>query len=336
MCGIAGISQITDITRRMIPHLLWDIEARGQDSWGATNGTHTVKELGSITRTFASREAEIYGWDRAIFHTRSASVGAVNLANQHPFHFIYNDPDKPDHPWVRTIQGIHNGCVLNHETLAKKYDRSEGFQVDSAHIFAHFAEGRDVKEVCGWGNIAWYEYDPDHPEGWLRMERFNSDNLHIARLKSGEIVFCSTYSAIARGAWMAGTTIETSFEVKENTIYNVEFTPEALDRPVIWHNKTQREFGTRYLYEPITRSNMIGTYEDDWKDWKGNREYPRRDTSITMPTMAQLQAAERSKGICAAPGCKNEVRGKSRKLALVCESCVREAYRDFHLLGSTV
>ena len=138
MCGIAGFSHTTDVTRRMAPHLLWDIESRGKDSWGATDGLDTVRVLGPVTNTYVDNRDIIEGWERTIFHTRGASTGEVTVENQHPFYFVEGEENTPG--WKRSIMGIHNGIVNNHSELNRKYSRN--FSVDSMHIFKHLVERR--------------------------------------------------------------------------------------------------------------------------------------------------------------------------------------------------
>src|ERR1700734_3632924 len=172
MCGICGTSNLTDTTRRMMPYLLWSIEDRGRDSWGATDGTDCVKVLGPVTSSFERHADHVLGWDRAIFHTRAASTGEVTVENQHPFRFVRGgtiDPegniiDTPEDPWLKTVVGIHNGIVSNHLELKNKYSR-HNFDVDSMHIFRHIVDGRPMSEIYGWGNLAWYDYTPEDRGG---------------------------------------------------------------------------------------------------------------------------------------------------------------------------
>ena len=64
MCGIFGFNKATEATWAMTPFLAWDMERRGRDSWGVTNGVDRVhKQVGTITSGIGQwlRSGEIEG-----------------------------------------------------------------------------------------------------------------------------------------------------------------------------------------------------------------------------------------------------------------------------------
>lgn len=311
MCGIAGFSHTTDVTRRMLPHLLWEMEGRGRDSWGATNGVDILKEVGPVTQSFEKHRKEIFGWNRAIFHTRGASTGDVTITNQHPFVFSAGTPGEPD--WKRTVVGIHNGVVVNHNTLNEKYQRN--FTCDSMHIYKHLAEDRDMSEIYGWGNLAWYDYDKTHPDGYLRMLRFNQDALEIAKLSTGEIVFCSTSAPIVRAAAMAGSSVALFYSLQNENIYSVEFDN---DKPTLYHSQKKMNFGNRYDCSLSNNTNNITSFESNTNRHAGYYK-------VRMQAQAQKEYLD---GICMRMGCTEKVVGGSRKSAVLCADCMRNVMVD--------
>jgi hypothetical protein len=328
VCGIFGFSKLTSNTLTMAPYMAWEMESRGDDSWGGTDGTpeNTLRIVGPITDALYDHFGTISSWDRAIFHTRGASTGAVTAPNQHPFRFVMGGPEhsfgKPDEdpgPWVRTINGIHNGIVSSHEYLNKKYSRN--FEVDSMHIYAHMAAALPLSEICGWGNLAWYEYTSDHPEGILRMLCFNNDQLHICQLTTGEIVFCSTVSTIFRAAHMAGVDVRKEYDVKERVMYSIG---EMDGRAGLFRTKVTVPFGTRNFFDPTpTRATVFhGGYG---YPTESPRRSPNR-TSLQSIPLAELQSTERREGLCAVSGCIRKVT-KDRKVNLVCDGCFAEVMK---------
>lgn len=309
------------------------MQSRGRDSWGATNGTELVKRLGPIEETWFDHEDQIWDWQRAIIHTRGASVGSVTVANAHPFMFHNGSNDD----WKRTVVGIHNGHVANHEELDKKYPNrrdSSGHpaEVDSAHIFAAFAEGAPTSEIYGWGNLAWYEYTPELIQGRLYLMKFNADALNVVMLETGEIAFCSEILPLRRAAMMAGTRVKHPFKIEDERVYYVD--PEY-DSDGVWvrdrlfDTKERRVFGSRV--QPMQ------VWEGWDSGWTGGR---RNDCRAPMgyrggTNIHNVQHEARRAGVCGVMSCENKV-AKGRKNALVCDECyeataklvLREAKRE--------
>lgn len=318
MCGIAGVSHLTDVTRAMLPYLAWDIESRGRDSWGATNGTSTSKHLGPITCSMWDSMEEILSWDRCILHTRAASCGAVTIPNAHPFQYKLHQSDGT---LTRRVMGIHNGIVVNHIALDNRYHRD--FEVDSMHIFAHLAEGRAMSDIHGWGNIAWYEFDEDFPDGCLRVLRFNNDALHIAKLVTGELVFCSTKDTIIRAAAMAGSDVKKFLTTSEDTVYRL-----GQDRDGEWQffkREPKMLFGTRV--EPFVRQFPDADFQRVYEAHRHTFHEPSR-YGEKPPTLATIHFEDRKKDICLINGCLRKVT-PNRRNSLVCEE-------DWKLISSGV
>ena len=331
MCGIFGFSRLTDVTRRMAPLLAMEMESRGKDSWGATAGGPDVfKHLGPITKswhTFASSQEFLSTWPRAIFHTRAASTGAVTLENQHPFQIECKGV---------TYIGIHNGIITNHEELNKKHKRS--FECDSPHIFMAIAGFSPPREICGYGNIAWYTRKPnENPE--LHLLRFNGDNLNVARLTSGEIVFCSNKDCITKAANMAGSDIKNFCTIDPEHQYNIGVgtSEDGVSDEV--YTGVKVDFGYRYLSTIHNVSNTDSWSDSFWGGREGRRNtifsssgnQDHRRIGMLGPVVSKdpsaVGRADRSNNICLMNGCLNKVRG-SRTRSIVCDTHYNEIARE--------
>ncbi len=208
MCGLFGYSRTTRLTELMTPTLAIAMSGRGKDSWGVTDGETIYKAVGDIVDTFVD-----CGLEAPLYHTRAASIGAVSYRNAHPF--------KMEHEG-RVVIGAHNGHLTNHWALKDKYARKD-VEVDSEHIFIHLAENKPLSDFAGYGAVVWYEYPSNAPQDRVRyFSRFNHDALYFAKLKSGEIVFCSTKKAIDMAATLAGASIDFYYDTSPLVKYSIE------------------------------------------------------------------------------------------------------------------
>ena len=301
MCGIFGFSRLTPVTRAMAPYLAWEMESRGRDSWGATDGNDILKHLGPITSSWHSiyDTDEWQRWERMIVHTRAASTGAVTIENQHPF-VIENNGKK--------YVGIHNGIVTNHDELNRKHKRT--FDCDSPHIYMASAGFSNPFDISGYGNLAWYQIE-GQGEPVLKICRFNADNLNVFKLATGEIVFCSTSEPVRKAAKMAGSEVKTVVNIdpeKEHTIR------PSNDDPNVDEVYTGRRinFGYRYNTNHNTPFYSVGH--------NGHVNDHRRPGLVKVKNPSLAGARDRQNNMCIATGCNNKVR-RSRAKELLCESC---------------
>jgi predicted glutamine amidotransferase len=320
MCGIWGYSKLTDITWRMSPILALAMEERGKDSWSATNGVDTYKQLGPISDTFGQfwPSPEFAAWPRAIFHTRAASRGAVTIPNQHPFDYTHDDETGV---FIRRVIGIHNGCINPHDELNKKYDRT--CEVDSMHIFKHIAEGRDVGEIGGWGAIAWYEYTPDDPDGTLFLTRFNMTSLSVIQLETGEVVFASTGTSLVRAANIAGAKIKATYQIDDDKVFSVERDNEGNDYLLHVSERTLK-FGVRANTTTTIYyghgGNTITTYSETHSGgFRGAAEEWARAFHNTAENIYNVGEDKRKTHKCAGVSCSANV--PSRKHSVLCTKC---------------
>lgn len=226
MCGIWGSASLTPGIQRMLPHLAISMLARGQHSWGASDGYEIIRHVGPIYKTWAAERERISQWDAGIFHTRHASVGSADdINNAHPFTAHRADESE--------IIGIHNGTLTNHTELNAQ--RSRHCTVDSQHIWLHLAEGRPFTELRGSANLAWWDIAVDSTRT-LNLARINSTSLNIARLEDGGIIFCSELQPLQIAAHLAGVPVVSTYTVDEFRRY-------ILTGQVLFSTEDELKFG---------------------------------------------------------------------------------------------
>lgn len=194
MCGIFG-HKFTRPDRRVIPltaALSVLMECRGRDSWGYLNinekGLHVRKDVGPISQGLTARS--LRGTTQLIAHTRAATTGKVNAKNAHPLRYAH-------------VIGVHNGIVVNHGDLNKRYNRS--FEVDSHHIFAHIADECPLSEIDGYGAAV---YVDDRELQRVHLTKWNGGTLAVAQIRAAGQplgnVFASTRDALVAALGVAG------------------------------------------------------------------------------------------------------------------------------------
>ena len=320
MCGIMGFSRITDITRRMAPFLALEMEGRGRDSWGATNGTEIIKHLGPIHKTWMESVPGWSTWSTGIFHTRAASTGKVCMENQHPF------PTAKDN---KVILGIHNGVVTNHEALNKKYNRM--YECDSPHIFEAIVGNSPTEEIQGYGNLAWYQMTVEDPTPRLHLARFNGDNLNIGILETGEIVFCSTRDVVEKAALMAGGKVRIFYATVGDVEYDIRVDEADPTQDSLW-KVGDLKFGSRTygMGNQAAEFFRAGTASTDT-----HRNPPvgfQSSYRPVYPTLDQLNSTDRGNNICGVSSCTEKVE-PNRRRALVCQKHMDKFIKELAGVG---
>lgn len=284
----------------MLPFLGLAMQTRGRDAWGASNGQVVLKHVGELTESWHEDRDRINTWDAGIFHTRGASFGSGKvLANAHPFEYIRADGDR--------VIGIHNGAITNHHELDTKYKRH--CEVDSMHLWMHRAEGKPWSDIEGWGNLAWWEMD-DRGRRLISLARFNSDNLAVARLEQGEMVFCSELGAIRTIARMMGNPVQGSWVLDEHHRYYFHDNDQGV--MTLWRDEQRLPFPDPY---------SAAAWEEYGCGYTGGGNLARKryQQGPVHPPMSGLD------GLCAKCG---DTRVAS-KAQVLCQACLGEMTTEF-------
>lgn len=212
MCGLFGWQlsekgmQAGDV-KLLAAFLGTEMDSRGGDSWGVALplSGQMYKGLGKFSKGKVINEIVK---PIVLGHTRRATTGKVTLENAHPF-IIGN-----------TI-GAHNGIISNDDELSKKYKRD--FSVDSMHLLAHIDEGKDIKEISGYGTVSYYNKDVKDE---IYLARGLSGDLNIVGIgvhkKPLGVVWCSTSYSIEKALEVAGFTEFFDYRVMSETLYLVK------------------------------------------------------------------------------------------------------------------
>jgi hypothetical protein len=115
------------------------------------------------------------------------------------------------------VTGAHNGAIWNASVLDAKYPM-RNFQVDSEHLIAHIAERRDMRELTGYGSVA---YTDSRAPGEVFLSRMAEGELSVAKVKGGGVVWASDDEHLIPACRMAGLRV-TLCHVKESAVYVVQ------------------------------------------------------------------------------------------------------------------
>lgn len=222
MCGIAYISKLTPENLDAFLLLCYDMQDRGEDSFGFTDGARVWKWDKAFTSVWRDTkgilESLVESNPSIIAHTRAASVGEVTVENSHPFRVI--DPEDNS----REVVGVHNGGIGNYTALNQQYNRD--FKVDSQHIFAHIAESRSCDDLNGYGTVVWNEVikRQDKVVKFDYFVKFNNGSISVAQYTSdfGDIiVLASTESPVVKVCSVMGVE-PTFYNIKEEQRYEIK------------------------------------------------------------------------------------------------------------------
>lgn len=234
-------------------------DARGGDSWGFVDPSdgNIIKGMGKMVNHAWRFNSPYY----MLGHTRKGTVGKIVVENSHPF-----DMGK--------IVGVHNGMISDHEELNKKHGRTH--EVDSQHILSHIQEGKELKEIFGYGMVAYYWKDnptslflSDVRDGQITVRSVGPNG-------QGGIVFSSSDTHLTRALDAAGIEYDRqefaikpgmTYEVRNYGLYNTTLPKNQLSN---WSDsgKSKRityggSYGGSNVVYPYSLSGWNG---GDWDD----------------------------------------------------------------------
>lgn len=184
-------------------------------------------------------------------HTRAPTTGKIAKENSHPFEF-------------GNIVGAHNGIIHNHEQLNRQYDRK--FEVDSMHIFAHMAEGKELSDLRGYGAIEFVR--SENPDIICLAKISSTGSLAIFETAYG--IFWSSDDDHLKAALDAGGLKYKEYEVKEHVEYFTQKGQVFVDKSI--KHKLETTVVTRFH----GNGHYIGADMNDWFD-KKDKEEPWKD-----------------------------------------------------------
>lgn len=286
MCKVAGVTKVTDKNRNevwMFMMMLGELMTPGNDDglgyaafdkkgnifgekW--LNNKHAFLDISSkIPNLTAEKMAKAYNFfgekvlrDEAqaiILHTRAATCGR-GIFNTHPF------VDKPDKPNVAII---HNGMIMNHLELTKKYSTCDSEVI--AHLYSdqevskNFGKIDDVTgRLFGWYTVLALSTDD---KGRMIMDAFTDgprlNSFYIPELETR--VFCTSAWDIQKCAELFGYTVREGKAMKANTAQRIDvLTGEVLERKRCVEMKER----PRRSVDPVTGADvtwMEGDFDDD-------------------------------------------------------------------------
>jgi hypothetical protein len=219
MCGIFGFTKYTASPQQlvMVSVLADKMVERGRQSWGSTDGI-TVKKFAetialgnwSLGHFMEPSQGHL---QTMLAHTRASSHGAITVENAHP-HVAFSEDA------MHMIVGVHNGTIVDDSMVAHN---TKKFEVDSQMIFDMLVNDLPTKDLEGTGVLVYMQ-----DQNSLRMLRFNSTNLYVARdLGTGGLIWASTQAAVLQAALRAGITLSDELKVEPCTIYEVQDSPQG-------------------------------------------------------------------------------------------------------------
>lgn len=206
MCGIFGYSikhWDERITRLCIALAVLN-ESRGKDAFGWTNGKIIVKDGCMITEKF--NEIPFVNELTSVFHTRAGTSGPKM-------------GQKCAHPWeIGNTIGMHNGAIMNHDELNKKYKRD--FPVDSMHAVAHINNGMDTEELKFGGVFMYFQ----NGEGPFMFRTFHRTLETVKLANNLGVVWSSDWEHLKTAIRLSQLPIEHYYTTpKQNNLFRFDY-----------------------------------------------------------------------------------------------------------------
>jgi len=305
-CGIFG--QITNTPGRInsanIKILGMFNESRGKNSCGITiDGEiyHGLDKEKLFTDFMKGKQFKPKQFPIIIGHTRTASVGAINSFNSHPFGYGENKINK-GYKLILT----HNGTLYNHKELAKKYNISETEEYPSTYnkdtmairykgdseilgeILYKTKNFRVLSEYNGRAALAWTDTDkpnvmylwsgksvPDEGDAPEKAVEERPMNVYVESKNN------CYFSSLPESLYAIGGTDKNVFQIDYNTVYIItdgDFKHAKtirISRKDNYHTETYTYNRGNYNYKT---PNSV-TYDNDaWSE----DYYPRQHSAFDL------------------------------------------------------
>jgi hypothetical protein len=275
MCGLFGWNLEKRVPKRckrqlnrLAVALMLQNSYRGTDSWGfySPNIDRRIVGVGDIVAMSNRASSFLLDSEVLIAHTRKATTGDISTANCHPFR-------------VGSLVGAHNGIVFNHSTLNYRYDRK--CTVDSEHLFYHLAEGRELKDITGYGAITFHDKSSPYP---IQMGVFNGGEFAYAHIKGIGVLWSSDKSHLGKAIALSGWQVDKIEEPYEDLIYSIEHTGvdvEAefqVDTPVY-----ESEFSRWQHYGSTGSTRTVYCLGQKKEDENEETKKSEEDTELEIP-----------------------------------------------------
>jgi hypothetical protein len=278
MCGIFGWydKSLSSEARATLTVILSYFNSyRGTDSWGIARvfrGKRQVERgLGDISAS--TRPREMGGKAKLLLgHTRLATVGAVNLANAHPFDY-------------KGALVAHNGAVYNHGDLAAKDGRI--YTVDSQALAWRIAAQQATKDVRGYGAVTWLD-----ASNRLFVSRLTQGDLCLFHVKHGKGSAYGFTSSWQSGTWLPKGQKRSLSLLETLELYGFHVDKLPLPDTGAVHQLTARGFvtHTRRLDLKTATSWSSYRYRSSWSDEDDAVTYSRPRWPQVATTPAQPTA----------------------------------------------
>lgn len=262
-------ADLADVDRYTVEHVLEEakrfiltdalgsgIDRRGGDAIGvatmaATGNVTTRRALGTWEKADASFIDYCTTPDIVLMHARFATCGDKHDVKQaHPYTIKRNGRV--------VLVGAHNGVIYDARESAKRNNRP--YTVDSLEVFELLADGdyEAIGRLHGYGVLTWMV--PGHRHVNL-VRLSDSSDIEIAKLKTGGIVWASTWRIIEDAVSAAGLEVDHTYKIDEiGQVYK------------IYENDVRYSTDSRLIKLAAGYGSSYGSYGTygSWTNWESD------------------------------------------------------------------